>query len=365
MSQPQTILFTRGVPATESFPTETLAEASAAAIREFGGVMLQYGGAAGFEPLRRWLAEWHGVAPERVLISNGSLQLIGLLCQCLLQPGDTVYTEAPSYDRTLTLLRQAQATVVGIPLQADGPDLDALEAALQRQPPRFFYTIPDFQNPSGVVCSAEKRRRIIELAERYDFMVLEDAPYRPLRYRGQDEPSYVELAPERTLYLSSVSKLISPGMRVGYVLGDPALITRLTKAAEDTYVSPNYLAQGIAYEWLRRGNLDAHLERLRALYQPRLEACLAAVERYLPEAETTRPDGGFFLSLTLPEGISATAVREVAAQHQLVLADGLAFFPDGGGERFLRLPYCALSPAEIEDGVRRLATSVEQTARTR
>jgi DNA-binding transcriptional MocR family regulator len=361
----QTILFTRGVPATESFPTETLAEASAAAIAEHGKVVLQYGAASGFQPLRSWLAQWHDITPEQVMVSNGSLQLIGLLCLQLLQPGDTVFTEAPSYDRTITLLRRSHANVVGIPLQADGPDLDALEAALREHSPKFFYTIPDFQNPSGVVCSAAKRRRIVELAERHNFLILEDAPYRPLRYRGQDEPSYFELAPERTLHLSSVSKLISPGMRVGYLLSQPALITQLSKAAEDTYVSPNYLAQGIAYEWLRRDHLLAHLERLKALYSPRLDACLAALDRYLPEAEATRPDGGFFLSLTLPDGISTTAVREVAAQRQLVLADGLAFFPDGNGECFLRLPYCALSPAEIEDGVQRLAASVHEVARTR
>lgn len=362
MSTSQTILFTRGVPATESFPTESLAAASAAAISQHGKIVLQYGAAGGFQPLRSWLAEWHDVSPEQVLISNGSLQLIGLLCQAMLRPGATVFTEAPSYDRTITLLHRAQAHVVGIPLSADGPDIDALEAALERHTPAFFYTIPDFQNPSGVVCSGAKRRRIVELAERHNFLLLEDAPYRPLRYRGQPEPSFFELAPDRTLHLSSVSKLISPGVRVGYLLARPELIKQLAGVAEDTYVSPNYLAQGIVYEWLRNDNLPPHLERLKALYSPRLQSCLDALDRYLPEAETTRPEGGFFLSLTLPEGISATAVREVAAQHKLILADGLAFFPDGGGERFLRLPYCALSPAEIEDGVQRLAASVREVA---
>ncbi len=355
----ETINFTRGVPADESFPIEEVVEAAQAILRAKGAAMMQYGPSAGFQPLREWLAEWQGVRVEQVLTGNGSLQLIEFLCLYLLKPGDVVFTESPTYDRTITLLRRHGARVVGIPLEADGPNIAALEKALVASPPKFFYVIPDFQNPAGVTCSGEKRRRLAELATRHGFLLVEDAPYRLLRYRGKEEPTLRQLAPERTLHMSSFTKLIAPGVRTGFLIGDPGLVAELAKVAEDTYISPGYVAQGIAYEWCRRGLLAPQIERLKKLYAPRLDVCLAAIDKYMPDAAATRPDGGFFISVTLPEGTSTTTVRLDAAKRGLNLANGLAFFPEGGGERFLRLPFCALSPAEIDEGIRRLAESVK------
>ena len=360
---PEAIInFTRGVPATESFPLEDLAAASKAAIENHGAVLLQYGPSLGFAPLREWLAEWRGVSVDQVLTANGSLQIIDLLCHRLLQPGDLIFTESPTYDRTLTLLRRHRARVVGIPLDPDGPRIDVLESALAREVPKFFYVIPDFQNPSGVTCSAEKRRALTTLAERHGFWLLEDAPYRSLRYRGQEQPSLSELAPTRTLHMLSFSKLIGPGVRVGILYGPPAVLNDVAKAAEDTYISPSLVAHGVAYEYLKAGRLGAQLERLKALYAPRLAACLVALEHHLPRAQAVRPEGGFFVSLTLPEGTTNARVRETARAQGLNLADGQAFFPaEGeGGERFLRLPYCALDPADIDEGIRRLAAAVAQ-----
>jgi DNA-binding transcriptional MocR family regulator len=276
----------------------------------------------------------------------------------MLEPGDVVFTEAPTYDRTLTLLRRHGAKVVGIPLEADGPSIDALERSLAKQVPKCFYLIPDFQNPAGTTCSGAKRRKIAELAVRFGFLLVEDAPYRQLRYRGREEPTLYELAPERTLHMSSFTKLIAPGVRMGFMVGASTLIAKLAKVAEDTYISPGYVAQGITYEWCRRGLLAPQIERLKQLYAPRLDACLAGLEAYMPDTATTRPDGGFFISLTLPDGVPTRALRTEAATRGLNVSDGEAFFPNGGGERFLRLPFCALSPAEIADGIQRLAESV-------
>ena len=353
-----TINFTRGVPANESFPVDEMIEASRAVLARQGASTLQYGPSLGFQPLREWLAEWQRVKVDQVLTGNGSLQLIEFLCFHLLKPGDVVYTESPTYDRTLTLLRRHGAKVVGIPVEADGPDVNALEKALVKQIPKFFYVIPDFQNPAGLTCSGAKRRRIGELAAKYGFLIVEDAPYRLLRYRGREEPTLFELAPERTLHMSSFTKLIAPGVRTGFMIGETSLISKLAKVAEDTYISPGYVAQGITYEWCRLGFLPPQIERLKQLYAPRLEACLAGLDKYLPDVVATRPEGGFFVSLTLPDGVLTTTVRTQAASRNLNLADGLAFFPEGGGERFLRLPFCALSPTEIEEGVRRLSDSV-------
>jgi 2-aminoadipate transaminase len=357
------INFTRGVPAVESFPIQELIEAAQAALSQHGKTMLQYGPSLGFQPLREWIASWKGVKTDQVLTGNGSLQIVDFLCHHVLKPGDVVYTEAPSYDRAITLLRRHKARVVGIPLEADGPDMAALESQLAKQPPVFFYVIPDFQNPSGATCSGTKRRRLVELAEKHNFILLEDAPYRPLRYRGKEEATLFELSPARTLHMSSFSKLIGPGPRLGFMLGDAAMLTKVAKMAEDTYISPSYLAHGIAYEWCRHGRLGPQIERLKALYAPRLDACLAALAKYMPDAVATRPDGGFFLSVTLPDGVKTADVRATAAKRSLNLADGTAFFPEGGGERFLRLPYCALTPAEIDDGIRRLADSVADAKR--
>ena len=353
-----TINFTRGVPATESFPIDEVIDAARAALQTNGAVMLQYGPSLGYPPLREWLAGWQNVTVDRVLTGNGSLQLIEFLCLHILKAGDLVFTESPTYDRTITLLRRHGAKVVGIPLEADGPNIGALELALAKQVPKFLYVIPDFQNPAGATCSAIKRKRIVELAERYGFLIVEDAPYRLLRYRGTEEPTLYELAPERTLHMSSFTKLIAPGVRTGFMIGGPSLIAKLAKVAEDTYISPGYVAQGITYEWCRRGLLLPQIERLKQLYGPRLDACLSGLDTHMPEAVATRPDGGFFISLTLPEGALTTAVKAQAATRGLNLTDGQAFFPEGGGERFLRLPFCALSPAEIEDGISRLAECV-------
>lgn len=358
MTEQQSINFTRGVPAPESFPVEQMSACSKAAIEKYGKTILQYGASFGFLPLREWLAEWFSAEVDQVLTANGSLQIVEFLCYHFIQPGDVVFTETPSYDRVLTLFRRHGARIVGIPLEADGPNLEALEEALRRHQPKLFYVIPDFQNPSGVTCSLEKRRRLVELAVRHGFWLVEDAPYRPLRYRGEAEPSLYELAPERVLHMLSFSKLIGPGPRVGFIVGDAGLLAKVAKIAEDTYITPGLLSQGSIYEFCRNGYLEPQIEKLKALYAPRLEATLRALDEHLPEAVATRPDGGFFLSVTFPEGISTADVRARAAAVNLNLADGQAFFPNGGGERFLRLPYCALTPDQINEGVARLAEVV-------
>ncbi len=360
MSELTPINFTRGVPAVESFPVRDITKAAVSAMLDYGDSLMQYGSALGFLPFREWLANWYGVQPNEVLTTNGSLQLVEFLSYYMIQPGDAVYTESPTYDRTLTLLRRHRATIVGIPLEADGPDMAALEAALKKRVPKFFYISPDFQNPSGSTHSLEKRRRVVELAEQYDFWLVEDAPYRWLRYRGAEQPTLFALARHRVLHMSSFTKIIAPGVRLGYMLGAADVLAKIAKIAEDTYISPVFVAHGIAYEWCRRGHLPDQIELLKKLYSPRLDACLAALDKYMPDAKPTRPDGGFFISVQLPEGAPTTAVRAAAAKRALNLTDGPAFFPDGGGERFLRLPFCALTPAQIDEGIGRLAESVNE-----
>jgi DNA-binding transcriptional MocR family regulator len=354
------IKFTRGVPATESFRPQQLAECAQAALAQHSDVVLQYGPSRGFPPLRQLIAQERGVDPNRVVLGQGSLQLQDLCARVLIRPGDTVYAEEPSYDRALTVLRRAGGQLVGFPLDDDGPDVDEIEARLKDgERPIIFYIIPDFQNPSGTVLSADKRERIASLAQEYEFWIIEDVPYRRLRYRGSDVPTLYEMAPERVLQMSSYSKLISPGLRVGYMIAPHKVADKLARMAEDTYINPSYLNHAIVYEYERRGWLEPHIADLKALYTPRLDAMLNALNQHFSGLATWRkPDGGFFVGMTLKADVRAPELLKCAEQANLQLTDGRGFFAAGDGDRFVRLPFCALTPQEIQEGIARLAQVV-------
>jgi len=296
------------------------------------------------------------------MVANGSLQVQDLLAAHLVRPGATVLTEQPSYDRAITTFRRRGARVVGIPLEADGLDVARLEAEVKRQTPAFLYTVPDFQNPAGVTTSLEKRRAILDIAERYGFWVIEDIPYRLLRYRGESVPMMRAINPGRVITITSFSKLLSPGMRVGYLVAPSSLVAAVTKEAENTYLSPVLPTQAAVAEFIRRGWMAPNIERLKELYRPRWEAMMNAVRRYLSGVAASEPDGGFFISVTLPADANTRNLVARAKEIGLVLTEGQAFFadPDEGpapdGERFVRLPFCAVTPEQIDEGVRRLAS---------
>ncbi|MCS7282786.1 MAG: PLP-dependent aminotransferase family protein, partial [Anaerolineae bacterium] len=341
----------------ESLPKAKLAECATVALTEYGDEVLQYAPARGFRPLRAHIAAEAGAHEDDVIVGQGSLQLLDLLARLLIHPGDVAYTEEPSYDRAITVLRRAGARVVGIPLQGDGLDVEALEKRLRSgEHPVLLYLVPDFQNPSGSVMAAWKRQRVAELAREYGFWVVEDLPYRRLRYRGADLPTLRDFAPERVVQMSSYSKLISPGLRVGYVVLPPDLAEPLAKMAEDTYINASYFNQAMVYEFIRRGWMEPHLEYLKALYLPRLEALLGALEEHFGDRATWhRPDGGFFVGLYLNSSIRAEDLLRRAQEAGLRLTDGRGFFANGGGDNFVRLPFCALTPEQIHEGIRRLA----------
>lgn len=355
------IVFTRGVPPTEAFPVDELAECFDSVIHEDTAVVLQYGQQQGYLPLRQALAAEFGVGEREVMVGNGSLHLQDLVAGHLVKPGALVLTEQPSYDRAITTFRRRGARVLGIPLEVDGLSIDRLEAALKRETPAFIYLVPDFQNPAGVTLSLAKRRRVVELAAQHGFYIVEDVPYRKLRYRGESLPLLRDLDSQWVITMSSFSKLLSPALRVGYMVAPAALCTAVTRLAEDTYLSPVLPTQAAVAEYIRRGWLQPNIDRLKALYQPRWEAMATAVARYLPDAQTSAPDGGFFFSITLPDGANAAGLVARAKDQGLILTPGQAFFadPDDGpapdGERFVRLPFCAVTPAQIDEGVRRLA----------
>jgi DNA-binding transcriptional MocR family regulator len=331
-------------------------------LHEDTAVVLQYGQQQGYLPLRRTLAEEYDAPAEQVMVGNGSLHLQDLIAGHLVKPGALVLTEQPSYDRAITTFRRRGARVVGIPLEGDGISIERLEATLKAETPAFIYLVPDFQNPAGVTLSLEKRRAIVRLAGQYGFFIIEDVPYRKLRYRGADLPLLREIDPQWVITMSSFSKLLSPALRVGYMVAPAALCAAVTKLAEETYLAPVLPTQAAVAEYIQRGWLQPNIERLKALYRPRWEAMTGAVARYLPGAQASTPDGGFFVSVTLPADANVAQLVERAKEHGLVLTPGKSFFadPDSGpapdGERFVRLPFCAVTPAQIDEGVRRLAS---------
>ncbi|HLZ62179.1 MAG TPA: PLP-dependent aminotransferase family protein [Ktedonosporobacter sp.] len=360
------IVFTRGVPAVEALPNALISECMQAVLEgPDGRSILQYGHNGGYLPLRRLIGEQYGVEADQVLVGNGSLHLQDILTGMLIKPGDVILTEQPSYDRAIKTFRRRGAKVIGIPLEHDGVNLELLEEAIARKVPTFMYVIPDFQNPAGVTTSAAKRQALVDLAERYGFWLVEDVPYRTLRYSGEAAPLLRDLNPKRVITVSSYSKLISPALRVGYLVGPRDLVKQLVGLAEDTILCPVLPAQAAVVEFHKRDYFASNLASLKQLYAPRLQAIVQALKTHLPDVPFAEPEGGFFVSVMLPTASPNLLAR--AKETGLVLTDGRAFFADSldgsgedQGERFVRLPFCALTPEEIEEGVKRLAAVIEQ-----
>ncbi|CDG81556.1 aminotransferase-like domain-containing protein [Janthinobacterium agaricidamnosum] len=357
----QTINFSRGVPDPASFPVDDMKVMADRALSKYGDQLLQYGPATGFLPLREFIARWFGRQVPEVMVGNGSLELFGFLCEACLRPGDVVFVESPTYDRALTILQKHGVEIVGIDVGVDGIDLAMFEAALRRHTPKLVYLIPDFQNPTGMCTPLAARQQIADWSAQHDFLIVEDGPYGFLRYTGRDIPTMVSLAPDRTVHLSSFTKLISPGLRVGFMLGNPAIIDAVSRVAESYYITPGYFSQGVIAEWCNGGLLDAQLTKLRGLYAPRLAALLEALDRHLPGRLVGRPEGGFFAAITLDAGMDEAELLGLARDAGVILSSGNAFFVHAPSHRFIRLPFCALPPDVIEEGVRRLASMVAAT----
>ncbi len=280
-----TISFARGVPAPECLPVEELADCARAAVERDGTTVLNYGPVGGYGPLRDWVAERHGVEPDQVLVTNGSLQGLSLLAALLLERGSRVLVEGPTYDRALHIVARHEGEPIVVPTDDDGLDPDGLEL-----PAAFLYTIPTFQNPSGRTLSLERRRRLAELAREGRLLVVEDDPYSLVRFDGEPLPTVHELAEgEGVVHSFSFSKIVAPGLRVGYLVGPAELIGRLEALAVQTYLTPALLPQATVLEFLRRGRLQPNVERVVGLLRERRDAMLESLEE-LPEGSSwSRP----------------------------------------------------------------------------
>jgi DNA-binding transcriptional MocR family regulator len=274
----------------------------------------------------------------------------------MVEPGDLVVVEAPTYDRTLLALRKLGAEILAIPLEADGIDVEGLAQALEAGArPKLAHVIPNFQNPAGYTLSLDKRRRLIELAEQYDFVIFEDDPYIELRFEGERLPTMLSLdSSEHVVYASSFSKTVCPGIRVGYLAGPAETIAAVQKIATETYISPNMVAESIVNEFCRSGAIDASIETVKAALRERVEKLSAALERELPDAKFTAPDGGYFLWVDLPDSVDVDALSAAAQDRGVVFVKGTDFLLEGG-QSSLRLAYSGVTSDEIDEGVKRLA----------
>jgi len=351
----ETISFARGVPAPECLPVEELADCARVAIEREGASVLLYGNTLGYQPLREWIGQHHDVDPTRVVVTNGSLQAFHFVLTAL-GGGRRIVVERPTYDRPRKVLSGFEEVAV----DDEGLDVDELERLLAGGGPALLYTIPTFQNPSGVTLSAGRRHRLADLATDGPLIIFEDDPYGLVRFDGEPLPSVFQLAGGRNaVYSSSFSKTIAPGLRVGYVLVPEEAGPELEDLVASTYITPALVSQAIVLEFLNRGLFEPNLERVCGLLRARRDAMLDTLERELSgRARWSHPAGGYFLWLELP-GTVATELLGRASGAGVTFVPGVDF---GGGTGSARLAFSFASPTEIEEGVARLAELVGSPA---
>jgi 2-aminoadipate transaminase len=352
-----TISFARGAPSLDIVDVAGLRDAAIRAFESDPAGTTAYGTSVGYPRLRAWIADRQGVEPERVLVTNGSMQADAFLFEQLVGPGDEVIVERPTYDRTLLSLRERGAHLHAVELQPDGIDTDALAGLLRGAEairPKLAHIIPNFQNPAGYTLSPAKRQALLGLAAEHNFWVFEDDPYVDLRFTGETLPSMLSMDPERVIYASSFSKTVCPGIRVGYLVGPPDLIAAVAKLATNTYISPSMVAQSIVYEFCASGAIDSSIEAVRTALRERALTLDVALRRELPEAEFMTPEGGYFMWVTLPAGSDVHALHKAAAERGVTFVKGTDFVMEGG-ENTLRLAYSGVTPEQIDEGVARLA----------
>lgn len=376
--QPDIISFAGGLPAPDVFPVEQFREACNYVLDNFGPQALQYSTTEGYRPLRDMIARHTArysieITADNILITSGSQQALDFIGRLFLNRGDYIVVESPTYVGALQAWKAYGAQYIPVRTDENGMIVDELEAAL-RIGPKFIYVLPNFQNPSGSTLSLERRHQLIELADRYGVPIVEDDPYGQLRYEGEHIPSIVSLDSEyrglnggghysgNVIYISTFSKLLAPGLRLAWVIAPPEVIRKLvmTKQAADLHTSS--FNQYVAYEVAKGGFLDEHVKLIRAVYKERRDVMFEMMEEMFPQGVTwTKPKGGMFLWVTLPEEMDAKEVLKRAVDRKVAFVPGEAFHPRGGGTNTMRINFSYSSPETIREGVKRLATTLKET----
>ena len=361
----ETISFARGAPSADILPHEAVRDAAARALADDWERALSYGVGIGHPGLCQWIAERHGgIDAAQVMVTNGSLEGGAMLFEHLLKPGDRVVVEQPTYDRTLLLLQRLGVELVPVPLESDGLDMETFEAALAAGPIKFAHIIPNAHNPAGCTLSTAKRRRLVELAAEHDFWIFEDDPYRELPFEGEPSATMLELdGAGKVIHASSFSKTVGPGVRVGYLAGPAEELAKLAKRANETYISPNMLAESIVLELCSSGALDRNISFVKGELKARCDALVAALGEQIPESEFVVPEGGYFLWLDLAEGTDTAALLAESKAAGVSFVAGPDFMIEGG-ENSLRLSFAPVPAEQVAEGVSRIATALERLRST-
>ena len=360
--------FAGGYPSAETFPLEDIRRTMSEVIDKFGGKAFQYGATQGVPELREAVAERYGVPVERVQITSSSQQGIDVCTRVLVDPGDVVLTSNPSYLGALQSFCSYRADIRGVAHVADiGLFRKAYEQVIaavreEGKKVKFLYMIPDFQNPSGETLTLEERRMLVGLAQEHDFLIVEDSPYRELRYEGDPVPTMYSLDPDRVIHLGSFSKIFAPGFRLGWAIAHPEILDKIYVCKQSLDLCPPIFDQYVAAEFLRSGRLDANLCKSIELYKGKRDHLLSLLETYMPEGvKWTRPEGGLFLFLTLPEGFDAVKFYDKALEAGVAYVAGEFFYPDRQGKNTMRLNFSFMTPERMTEGLKLLADLLRAT----
>jgi len=370
---PDMISFAGGFPNPETFPAEIVREIANDVLKQDGAQLLQYGITEGYAPLRESVADRmkkKGIdaTKDNILIVSGSQQLIDLAGKCFIDPKDTVVITAPTYLTALTGWAVYQATFESIPIDQDNMRMDLFEERMKRlakraNPPEIVYALPNFQNPAGVTMPEKNRRKLVDLASEYDFLIIEDDPYGELRYRGENIPPIKKYDDEgRVMYMSTFSKILAPGLRVGWVVADEEILKKLVIAKQSADVCTNMLGQRIAHEYIVRGHIGPQIEKIKKIYSRKMDLMLRGMDEFMPKGiKWLKPDGGMFLWVTLPEGMDSADMLKKALKKRVAFVTGKAFFADPkDGTNAMRLNFTHPSDELITEGLRRLGSVVNQ-----
>jgi 2-aminoadipate transaminase len=359
--------FAGGYPSAETFPMEEISKTVSEVIAKYGGKAFQYGATQGVMELREAVARRCSVPVERVQITSSSQQGIDVCTRILVDPGDVVLTSSPSYLGALQSFCSYRADIRGV---AHVDDIDAYRQAWENviaqskqdgKRVKFLYMIPDFQNPSGESLSVQERQMLVDLAQRHDFLIVEDSPYRELRYEGEHIPTMYSLAPDRVIHLGSFSKIFAPGFRLGWVLAHPDILDKIYVCKQSLDLCPPILDQYVAAEFLDSGRLDANLAKTIELYRSKRDLLLSLLEEHMPEnVKWTHPEGGLFLFLSMPESFDAVKFYDIALDAGVAYVAGEFFHPDRSGKNTMRLNFSFMSPEKITEGVKMLAELLKE-----